>query len=278
MTHPTPVTAGPSAPAIGTAEPGAAVALYTTTLAPRAAVHTLTALADVATRQGWTVVHQAYDLAPLHVPARLRTGWRRVAQLLDSGEAVGLIVPAEREIVRTRSERAALSAWLLRLAAFAVYPHAGDQRSSLHPVGASAPIDRTWGRTYTLTRASLRRVRNDSRMFLTVLGWPGDVAVAAEVLSRLAENAVVHAGTAGGPEAEMSVRLSITEDDMLLVDVTDPLPEFPDSQAAIAGERGRGLMYAQLLGARVTWSLSGDARAKTVRAWLLPCNPDEVSP
>jgi anti-sigma regulatory factor (Ser/Thr protein kinase) len=278
MTHPTPVTAGPSAPVIGTAEAGAAVVLYTTTLDPRVAVHTLTALADVATRQGWTVVHQAYDLAPLHVPARLRTGWRSVAQLLDSGEAVGLIVPAEQEIVRTRSERAALRAWLQSLAAFAVYPHAGDQRSSLHPVGAGAPVDRSWGRSYALARESLRRLRDDARMFLTVLGWPGDVVVAAEVLSRLAENAVVHAGAAGGPEAEMSVRLSVTEDDMLIVDVTDPLPEFPDSEAAIAGERGRGLMYAQLLGARVTWSLSGDARAKTVRAWLLPCDPDEVSP
>ncbi|MDQ0956056.1 anti-sigma regulatory factor (Ser/Thr protein kinase) [Streptomyces phaeochromogenes] len=153
--------------------------------------------------------------------------------------------------------------------------HAGDQRSSLHPVGASAPVDRSWGRSYTLTRASLRRVRDDARMFLTVLGWPGDIAVAAEVLSRLAENAVVHARAAGGAHAEMAVRLSVAEDEMLLVDVEDPFPEFPDSRAAIAGERLRGLMYVQFLGARVTWSLSRDARTKTVRAWLLP---DQVSP
>ncbi|MFD9515060.1 hypothetical protein [Streptomyces mirabilis] len=127
MTHPTPTTAGPSAPTVGAAQAGADVALYTTRVNSRVAAVTLAALADFATRQGSTVVHQAYDLTPLHVPARLRTGWRTVAQLLDTGRAAGLVVPAEHEIARNPSEQNALRAWPLRIPAF-VYPHARRQR------------------------------------------------------------------------------------------------------------------------------------------------------
>ncbi|MCZ1002989.1 hypothetical protein O1M63_41440 [Streptomyces mirabilis] len=68
----------------------------------------------------------------------------------------------------------------------------------------------------------------------------------------------------------MTVRLAVAEDDVLFVDVEDPRPEFPDSTAAIEGEKGSGLMYVRLLRAQVTWSLSEDARTKTVQARLLP--------
>ncbi|MER7693763.1 hypothetical protein [Streptomyces sp. NPDC097610] len=68
----------------------------------------------------------------------------------------------------------------------------------------------------------------------------------------------------------MTVRLAVAEDNALLVDVEDPHPEFPDSKAAIEGEKGNGLMYVRLLRAQVTWSLSEDARTKTVQARLLP--------
>ncbi|TLS45671.1 hypothetical protein FE633_12930 [Streptomyces montanus] len=111
-------------------------------------------------------------------------------------------------------------------------------------------------------------------MSLTVLGWPGDIPTAVEVLSRLAHNATVHTHP-DEAEAEMTVRLAVAEDDVLLVEVEDPRPELPDSKAAIAGERGNGLMYVGLLGARATWFLSEDARTKTVQAGLLP---GEVSP
>lgn len=111
-------------------------------------------------------------------------------------------------------------------------------------------------------------------MYLTVLGWPGDIHTAVEVLSRLARNAVTHARpdneTEVEAEGEMTVRPAVAEDGVLLVDVEDPRPEFPDSKAAIAGEKGRGLMYVGLLGAEVTWSLSEDASTKTVRARLVP--------
>ncbi|MFF7887785.1 ATP-binding protein [Streptomyces sp. NPDC020794] len=275
MTHPTPTPAGPLAPTVGAAQAGADVALYTTSVNSRVATVTLAALADFATRQGWTVMHQAYDLTPLHVPARLRTGWRTVARLLDSGRAAGLVVPAEYEIARNPSEQNALRAWLLRIPAFAVYPHARHHGPTPPPAGATppgAPVDRAWCRSYALTPASLRGLRDAARMYLTVLGWPGDIPTAVEVLSRLAHNAVIHAQPDNEAEAdgEMTVRLAVAEDNVLLVDVEDPRPEFPDSTAAIEGEKGSGLMYVRLLRAQVTWSLSEDARTKTVQARLLP--------
>jgi hypothetical protein len=109
-------------------------------------------------------------------------------------------------------------------------------------------------------------------MYLTVLGWPGDIPTAVEVLSRLAHNAVLHArpDTESEADGEMTVRLAVAEDDVLLVDVEDPRPEFPDSTSAIEGEKGSGLRYVRLLRAQVTWSLSEDARTKTVQARLLP--------
>jgi hypothetical protein len=224
---------------------------------------------------GESVVHEAYDLAPLHVPARQRTGWRSIAHLLDTGAVAGLVVPAEHEIARNPSEQSALRQWLLSIPAFAAYPHAGRHQAPPplddRLAGPGARVDRKWRRPYALAPASLRRLRDDARMYLTVLGWPGDIPTALEVLSRLAHNAVVHAQPVTDIEweAEMTVRLAITENDALLIDVEDPRPEFPGSEAAIAGEKGSGLMYVRVLDATVTWFLSEDACTKTVRAILL---------
>ncbi|MEH0557409.1 hypothetical protein [Streptomyces sp. B21-101] len=87
---------------------------------------------------------------------------------------------------------------------------------------------------------------------------------------RLAHNAVVHAQPDDKAPARMAVRLAMTEDDALVIDVQDPRPDVPLSDAARAGEKGRGLKYARLLGARLSCFMSEDARFKTVRAQLLP--------
>ncbi|MFJ6558217.1 hypothetical protein ACIQNT_39280 [Streptomyces luteogriseus] len=121
-----------------------------------------------------------------------------------------------------------------------------------------------------MTPASLRRLRGDARMRLTLLRWPGDIATAIEVLSRLAYKATVYARPADAALARMTVRLAVTEDEALLIDVQDPRPDVPLSKAAINGEEGRGLKYARLLGATVSCSISEDVRFKIVRAQLLP--------
>ncbi|MFI9616880.1 hypothetical protein ACIHCM_35285 [Streptomyces sp. NPDC052023] len=220
MTHPTPTTSGPLHTTAEAAPAGADVVLYTTSVDSRIAVRTLATLRDFATQQGWTVTHEAYDLAPLHLPARLRTGWRTVEHLLATGEAAGLVVPAEHEVATTPAEQTALREWLLSLPAFAAYPHAGHHRT-LPPVSEpsdapvsvlTAPVDRERSQSYAMTPAGLRRLRNDARMRLTLLRWPGDIVTAVEVLSRLAYNAAAHARPADEALARMTVRLAVTED------------------------------------------------------------------
>jgi hypothetical protein len=248
--------------------------LYTTSVNSRIATQTLAALRDFAERQGWTVAHEAYDLAPLHIPARLRTGWRTVQRLLAAGEAAGLVAPAEHEVATTPAEQRALREWLLSLPAFAAYPHtahhlaspSAEQASGTSEPVLTAPVDREWSHSYAMTPGSLRRLRDDARMRLTLLMWTGDIVTAIEVLSRLADNAIVHAQPTDPGRAQMAVRLAVDNDGTLLVDVQDPSPHFPDSKTAIAGERGNGLKYVRLLHAHVTWFLAQDGRTKTVRA------------
>jgi hypothetical protein len=107
---------------VGTPSDSAHVVLYTSTLDSQIAVRTLTVLHDFASRQGWTVAHELYDLAPLDLPRRRRTGWRTVERILTEGKAGGVVAPAEQEIAWHPGDRTALRVWLLGLSAFAAYP------------------------------------------------------------------------------------------------------------------------------------------------------------
>ncbi|MFE2968308.1 ATP-binding protein [Streptomyces sp. NPDC059340] len=266
---------------VGTPSDSAHVVLYTSTFDSQIAVRTLTVLHDFASRQGWTVAHELYDLAPLDLPRRRRTGWWTVERILTEGKAGGVVAPAEQEIAWHPGDRTALRVWLLGVPAFAAYPQAGRRSSPrMHsdvggqaaaaPVPINAPVDRHWARSYTLRPECLRQVRTDAYTRLTMLNWTGNQAAAVEVLARLAKNVVVHAAPVTGTSAQMLVRLAVTEKDELLIDVSDPSPEFPDCAAAIRGEKGRGLWDVRRLGADVTWILSENGRGKTVRAHLLP--------
>ncbi|MEV5516075.1 hypothetical protein AB0L50_24705 [Streptomyces flaveolus] len=68
---------------------------YTASTHPRTVPRTLAALRDFAARQGWNPTREVYDLAPPHIPARQRTGWRTVERLLTTGQVTGLVAPAE---------------------------------------------------------------------------------------------------------------------------------------------------------------------------------------
>ncbi|MDF3141078.1 MULTISPECIES: ATP-binding protein [unclassified Streptomyces] len=263
---------------VGTIADAPSVVLYTCTFTSQVAAHALAALRDFAVYQGWTVVHEVYDLAPLDSPRRRRTGWRTVEHALSRGDASGLLAPAEQEIAWYPGDRMALRTWLLSVPAFAAYPQAGPRSLALTSSegGAEtassvigAPVDRQWSRSYLLAPRSLRRIRSEAFTHLTILGWPGDIVAAVEVLARLACNAIDH-GKSSEPAGQMDVLLAVTEADELRIDVRDPSPDFPDSQAAIGGEKGGGLREVRLLGAEVTWSLAADGHSKTVRALLTP--------
>lgn len=231
MTRPTPITSGPLHTTARAAPAGADVVLYTTSVDSRIAVRTLAPLRDFATQQGGPsrMRHTIWRRSTY------RPGWRTVEHLLATGEAAGLVIPAEHEVATTPAEQTALREWLLSLPAFAAYAHAGHHRllppvsdSSDAPVSVlTAPVDREWSQSYAMTLASLRRLRDDARMRLTVLRRPGDIITAIEMLSRGACNAVVHARPADEALARMTVRLAVTEDEALLSDVQDPRPDVP---------------------------------------------------
>jgi hypothetical protein len=69
---------------------------------------------------------------------------------------------------------------------------------------------------------------------------------------------------------QIELRLSITVEGQLHIDVTDANPRFPGFEEALRGEHARGLGHVQELGARLTWFLRPDQFGKTVRATLTP--------
>jgi hypothetical protein len=283
--HDTP-TATPAVPGgtlVGTVSDHPDVVLYTCNCDSQIAVRVLAELRNFAeaTARSWRVVHEVYDPAPLDFPRRQRIGWRTVENLFAQGEVNGLIAPAEQEIAWSYGDRIALRTWLIGASAFAVYPQAGryghtrthgagNDEGILPPLVLTAPVIRHWATSYALHTGSLRQLRTDAHTQLSLLGWPGNIYAAVEVLARVAHNAITHAQPLDEAEAQMHVRLAVTAQDELLIDVGDPRPDFPHSASAIRGEKGRGLWDARRLGAKVSWILAQDGRSKTVRACLVP--------
>ncbi|GGX58005.1 ATP-binding protein [Streptomyces chartreusis] len=250
----------PAGNLVGRAATGAHVVLYTCTIDAHIAGAKLSALRAFASALGWTVRHEAYDLAPLGTPRSRRAGWAAVERALTTRDATGFVAPSEQEIACHPAERAGLRGWITELSAFAAYPRI--------PVGRAGPVA-VWAGSYALVPVSVRQVMGAARSRLALRQWSGDIDSAAEVLARLAFNAVVHAQPANGTSAQMHVRLNLTEHQSLRIDVQDPSPAFPDAQSALSGQRGRGLDEARRL-ARLEWFLAPDGRSKTVRATLPP--------
>ncbi|MGW6317567.1 ATP-binding protein [Streptomyces sp. NPDC055099] len=120
----------------------------------------------------------------------------------------------------------------------------------------------------------LARVRIQARTLLTVLSWPGDHGAAVNALHCLVDNAarygsLVHSGK------DLRACLRVTEaHDLLLIDVTDPNPAFPDFDQALAAGPERSLGGVVSRGGTITWSITPQADAKTVRAALRPTPVD----
>ncbi|MDH6604534.1 hypothetical protein M2164_000169 [Streptomyces sp. SAI-208] len=251
----------PACTIVGRPAREARVVVYTCAADAESANRTLAALKTFAGTQNWTTAHEAYDLVPLTTSRRARTGWRTVERALTDGSARGLIAQSEQEIASRSADRISLRTFIIDREAFAVYLGA-------HPLSGPAAV---WSGTYDLVPGSVRQLKVMARMRLSMRRWPGDVDSAVEVLARLAANAIAHGRPADHQApAQMHVHLSFTDEGDLLIDVEDPNPGFPDVQAALNGQRGRGLRDALDLGAELRYFLAPDGRSKTVRAVLSP--------
>ncbi|WP_432043290.1 ATP-binding protein [Streptomyces cadmiisoli] len=141
----------------------------------------------------------------------------------------------------------------------------------MQPAAVTAPVVREIPMELPADPSAPGLARIKARTLLTVAAWPGNQHHAIDVLYQLVDNAVQHALVPGKPDQTFGACLSITEARELLVDVTDPLPQFPDFDQAVAGDFGRGLWDIARQGAVVSWFVVGqDYNAKTVRAVLRP--------
>ncbi|MFE7243038.1 ATP-binding protein [Streptomyces sp. NPDC057580] len=116
--------------------------------------------------------------------------------------------------------------------------------------------------------SALKLARINGRTLLMWLSWRGNQHAAIDVLYVLVNNALTHALSPGETQQGPEVWLRVTEAHDLIIDVTDPDPEFPNFDQAIAGELGHGLWGAQRLGAAITWFPTDGG--KTVRATMRP--------
>ncbi len=162
------------------------------------------------------------------------------------------------------------------------HPCPGESRATAEtpllalPPCAGAPPGSPLVRSFTThlpgdTRA-LYLSRVWTRRIVTVLCWQGNVLAAVEAVARLVDNGVRHGVPSSVPSSEVQLTLSIATDETgsLVIDVADLNPAFPDFDAAVRGERGRGLWQVASLGAKVTRFLPHEGRGKTVRAVLAP--------
>lgn len=132
----------------------------------------------------------------------------------------------------------------------------------------TASVAREWSMDYAMVYGSVRLARIHVRRHLTAMGWRGDVEDAALIASELVSNAISHGRIVG---ELLTVRAAVLEDGSLLLDVFDPVREFPRFGEATHppndAEGGRGLLVVRALGATVSWFLHQDT-GKTVRAHL----------
>jgi hypothetical protein len=126
-----------------------------------------------------------------------------------------------------------------------------------------------FARSWPLQPATIRLAAIHARTWLAIWRWLGDQDNALRILRELVENAVKHP-QGPPPDAQVELVLRITEDDELLMDVSDPDPTFPRFEDAVLASASTGLGLVQQLAEDITWGTPDIARGKTVRARLLP--------
>lgn len=127
-----------------------------------------------------------------------------------------------------------------------------------------AVLTHNWTLGYPMTPRSVRLARLHVRRRLTMWNWPGDIEDAVLVTSELVANAVVHGRI---PGHELRLRIAELDDHVLTIEVSDPVPTFPEARPRSLGERGRGLTVVQQLTDSLDWFLRAGV-GKTVRAQL----------
>lgn len=141
----------------------------------------------------------------------------------------------------------------------------------MEPAAMTAPVLRDMPLKLHATSSVVAMARLQARYKLTMVGWPGIIQDAVDVLHCLVDNAVAYGLTSGQSGENLGACLRVTEAHELLIDVTDPNPTFSDFDKATSGELGpRSLCEIAALGADLSWFATADFAGKTVRATMRP--------
>ncbi|WP_338683377.1 ATP-binding protein [Streptomyces acidiscabies] len=135
----------------------------------------------------------------------------------------------------------------------------------------TTPVTESWNMSYPMTLRSVPLARRQTLRRLTLWNWPGNKDDAILIVSELVANAIRHARR---PGHELWLHLALLEDEppTLLIEVSDPTPDFPTLCTTPTGEAGRGLQVVNALTTHFDWHL-GKEIGKTVTAHL-PCPPN----
>jgi hypothetical protein len=151
-----------------------------------------------------------------------------------------------------------------------VQPPVEDVGTDLVPVARTSPIVVTLRTELPGDISAVRAARMWIRTIIPALRWVGSIVQAAEVVARLVDNAVRHGMPDHATTQTFLLRTAVNAAGDLIIDVSDLNPSFPDFDAAVRGEKGRGLWQVAHLGARVVRFLPHEGVGKTVRAVLPP--------
>ncbi|MFJ5220152.1 hypothetical protein ACIP98_36370 [Streptomyces sp. NPDC088354] len=144
----------------------------------------------------------------------------------------------------------------------------------LLPVSVDDPAWQ-WRWSFEANGSAGGNARVHTRTQLTMGHWPGDIEHAAQIAARMMDNADRHSQPP--PRARLGLRLAVLDTGELLIEVSDPMPAFPNFATAITwepaiGEPPRGLWTVRKLGGRLSYAIADDGCAKTVQA-LVPGTP-----
>ncbi|MFF9901258.1 ATP-binding protein [Streptomyces longispororuber] len=141
----------------------------------------------------------------------------------------------------------------------------------------TAPPRAEWSTTLTPPGDVARKARMQVRTRLPLLGWWGDVENAAQVASRLVDNAMTHGRDPDRPEWSLELVLVMTAADELIIAVQDTTPNFPDFAEIAHGplpphgtpERLSSLAWVRRdLAGRIACKTSPETGTKTVQVTL----------
>ncbi|RPF39382.1 hypothetical protein EDD92_9639 [Streptomyces sp. TLI_185] len=129
-----------------------------------------------------------------------------------------------------------------------------------------APVrPQVWTHCWLMEACVPRLARLHARTRLGLMAWSGPQESAVRVITEVVRNAVQHVGA-----GRVTLTMSVDEDDVLLVDVTDPRPAGHGLDEALLGSDGTGMGFVRQLGGEVSWFPDESGSGKTIRVRMQP--------